>query len=68
MLVIEEEFAISYTLRNHLLAGAQDAGGRKLLSAPAPGPIGDTVVDTTAARDPKASDLLFILSADQVLL
>ena len=44
-------------------AGAQEHAGRRFLSAPAPAP---TVYQGDAARDPKAADLLFILSADQV--
>ena len=43
--------------------GAQEHVGRKFLSAPAPGPMPQ---HAGAARDPKAADLLFVLSADQV--
>ena len=44
-------------------AGAQEPVGRKFLSAPAPGPMPH---HAGATRDPKAADLLFVLSADQV--
>ena len=45
-------------------AGAQENVGRKFMGAPAPGPT--VPHHGGAARDPKAADLLFVLSADQV--